>query len=74
MSRSYKKHPIYKDNTGSDNKTDFNRRLRRTRTDVPNGSHYKKENESWDICDWVATTPSNLDELEWNEKKIYIKK
>ena len=52
MSRSYKKHPGWKDcNKGT--KTLANRKARRPwHWDISNGMAYKKLTERWNICDW----------------------
>ena len=58
MSRSRKKHPVFKDNDGAGKKKRikklFNRRLRRNadNLDLPDGNAYKRQNEAWDICDF----------------------
>lgn len=53
MSRSYKKVPVccYKSKIL---KKLFNRRIRRNKKyDVFSYGHYRKMNDSWDICDWI---------------------
>lgn len=51
MSRSYKKHPIVKDNQNWAQKA-ANRHIRHSCDDVPNGSAYRKYYPQWDICDY----------------------
>lgn len=52
MSRSYKKHPGWKDHSKGA-KTLANRKARRPwHWDIPSGACYKKLTERWDICDW----------------------
>lgn len=54
MSRSYKK-PIYTSGYGTkirkEKKRTANKAVRKA-AEVTNGKSYKKEYESWDICDW----------------------
>ena len=56
MSRSYKKHLIRKDGSGSKwkpfRKNQANRRIRRS-PDVPNGNAYRRLYDQWNLCDWV---------------------
>lgn len=58
MSRSYKHTPVYKGDKDRFAKKLANRRIRRRTKrnpyDSPTGksNHYRKENESWDICDY----------------------
>ena len=55
MSRSYRHVPGYNDRDPVTKKI-FNRRIRRSSApkyqDIPNGSAYKKLNNSWEICDY----------------------
>lgn len=51
MSRSYKHELVIKDhNKGAKNFA--NRRVRRFRGEIADGSSYRKITERWDICDW----------------------
>ena len=58
MSRSYKHTPVYKGDKDRFAKKLANRRIRRRSKLNPNdgqsgkSNHYRKENESWDICDY----------------------
>ena len=58
MSRSYKHTPVYKGGKDRFAKKLANRRIRRRSKLNPNdgqsgkSNHYRKENESWDICDY----------------------
>ena len=58
MSRSYKHTPVYKGDKDRFAKKLANRRIRRSSKLNPNdgqsgkSNHYRKENESWDICDY----------------------
>lgn len=56
MSRSYKRHLIKKDNSGSAyrrfSKNQANRLIRRT-PEVPDGKAYRRFYNPWDISDWV---------------------
>lgn len=55
MSRSRKKHPLYKIGDKSLKKL-YNRRFRRRKElDYPSGNAYRKDknNNSWEICDWL---------------------
>lgn len=58
MSRSYKHTPVYKGDKDRFAKKLANRRIRRRTKGNPYDSltgksnHYRKENESWDICDY----------------------
>ena len=58
MSRSYKHTPVYKGDKDRFAKKLANRRIRRRAKLNPNdgqsrkSNHYRKENESWDICDY----------------------
>lgn len=55
MSRSYKKHPIFKDHRKG-GKQMANRQVRNSE-EVPNGSAYKKFFDSYDISDyWFSST------------------
>lgn len=60
MSRSYKKHPIFTDNSDAGEKKSwkkiFNKKLRRSSKyiDIPDGGYYKKCNESYYICDFKS--------------------
>ena len=56
MARSYKKHPVVKDNSGG-MKAVANRKVRRIlkqnlNLDVADGNAYRKLFNSWDISDW----------------------
>lgn len=67
MSRSYKHTPVYKGDKDRFAKKLANRRIRRRSKLNPNdgqsgkSNHYRKENESWDICDYA-----------WKEDWIYM--
>lgn len=69
MSRSFKKHPGWTDN--SDAKTDkrlANKRVRK-HLDIPSGNAYKKLYETWDIHDWkyIYFSEKDLQEDYGNE-------
>lgn len=51
MSRSYRKHPIAKSPVDNFFKKVSNRKTRLTE-DMPNGSSYKKNHQTWSICDY----------------------
>lgn len=83
MSRSYKYTPVYKGDKDRFAKKLANRRIRRRTKRNPYDSltgksnHYRKENESWDICDyrfwgepiWREESCLNLrDYPEWWQK------
>ena len=57
MSRSYKK-AVIKDKTG--NKPHASRKVRRT-AGIPDGGHYKKVYNPYDISDWAF-------DMRWGEK------
>lgn len=57
MSRSRKK-PYYPDQD-TERKRLYNRALRRSKEDMPDGKHYKKERESWDIRDYSFYCPKD---------------
>lgn len=82
MSRSYKKSPIVKDRNNKTAKRLASRAVRRV-SDVANGSNYKKEYCSWDICDWRSRDNSytaeqfrriwfdlNNKELDWARRRF----
>ena len=76
MSRSYKKYPIFKDNDGAGKKKSykqlFNRKLRRNKSalDVASGNAYKKQNESWDICDFrIKPDPDDPKQMRQSRMK-----
>lgn len=57
MSRSYRKTPIITDGflhspQSKKMKRIFNRKLRRSKVELPDGCGYKKANESYDISDY----------------------
>lgn len=59
MSKSYKKHPVIKDNGGSKkvSKNLANRRLRarnKKGVEIGDGGSYKKHYEQWDIADYTC--------------------
>ena len=66
MSRSYKHTPVYKGDKDRFAKKLANRRIRRRSKLNPNdgqsgkSNHYRKENESWDICDYRYWGEKNL--------------
>ena len=51
MSRSFRKHPMAKGPTSRFWKKESNRKTRLAE-DVSNGSSYKKNHLTWNICDW----------------------
>lgn len=56
MSRSYKKHPIVKDNGKGKKKSKrfANHTVRRDKDTPLKGGNYKKMSESWEIADFVT--------------------
>lgn len=66
MSRSHKKHYIFKFAGDTSLKKIFNRRLRRSAKcqDIPSGGAYKKYNDSWDLADYALI-------CSWKEYKKF---
>ena len=60
MSRSRKKFPMVKDNGRSKTwqKRQANKKVRNTE-DIEDGKAYKKEYNSWNICDWKWYLPED---------------
>lgn len=80
MSRSYRKHPVWKDhNRGM--KAAANRKVRRALNrnyDLElKHSKYKRYFCSWDICDYCFRIPESFEEYyqdeirKWRERQIY---
>lgn len=71
MSRSYKKVPCVKDNQKAERKF-ANRKVRKFRGEIANGSSYKKLYDQYDICDWMITYNyhSYVKDKEAEEKAI----
>lgn len=72
MSRSYKRYPVHVKKDKASKKI-HNRKVRRT-FDVANGSKHKRITERYDIYDWRFRPLARIDEMDWNEKKLYTKK
>lgn len=79
MSRSYRKHPVVKDNGKSkkQDKTLANRIVRRKlkdpEYDLADGKSYKKEYESWNIADYITRWTKEEAIKEYDEN-FYIDK
>ena len=66
MSRSYKKHPYMQCAGNKSYKKIYNRKYRRQHKndyDLPQNKKYKRENESWEICD-ILCGWHNIDEYK----------
>lgn len=71
MSRSHKKNPIIKDKTGM--KKYANRKVRRYKKEIPNGTSYKQLFNSYDISDFSFSYTYNEYKKEYeSRKKSYI--
>jgi len=71
MSRSRKKHPLIKCAGDKGFKKLFNRSFRRKKDlDFPSGNAYRKTNESWEICDYIAGYFTK-DEIPDEERKYW---
>lgn len=75
MSRSRKKHPLIQCAGDKEFKKIFNRRFRRNKDlDFPSGNAYRKTNESWDICDYLAGYFTHSEIPDENRKYWYAMK
>jgi len=77
MSRSYRKHYIFKTAGDKSMKKVFNRRLRRKHNhfweDIPSGNAYKKYNNTWDIADYIFRY-DNFNDFWLQHEKYYASK
>ena len=73
MSRSYKKHPCYTCAKTVGMKKLYNRIIRHSREENPY-RHYKKRNESWDICDYKCWPDKDYREMDNYERKWFVRK
>jgi hypothetical protein len=65
MSRSYKKHPVIKDTSGSSYRKfakNYSNRIIRKTEDVANGKSYRKIYETYNINDWI---------FHWDPNPVY---
>lgn len=73
MSRSYKKFPMIKcGGCEKWGKVFANRRVRRYKGEISNGSEYKKIYESWDIHDYQYTQFREWAIQEWEQDQAEI--
>ncbi len=79
MSRSYKKHPIAKDNNvgASRAKTHANRVFRRciSNRELHTGksAFYRRYSESWNIHDYICRWTKAEAEAEWEQEELLLK-
>lgn len=80
MSRSYKKHPLFRDclwgKSMKRGKQYFNRRLRRiykdTSKEIPNGNYYKKLNNNHELYEYTSSYTKEEIIKEWYREQYEI--